>query len=118
MNPSIALEFLVQGSDPNPYKVTFIKDQDDIKATCTCKAGIIGILCKHRLSLLDGDKSALVSDNSDQLLDVASWLSGSNLAAAISEVVCLESEKKKIEAKIKRAKKIISDLLLPKRPNF
>lgn len=115
MNSSLALEFLVQGSDPNPYKVIFIKDQDDIKATCTCKAGMIGILCKHRLNLLDGDKSALVSDNSEQLLDVASWLSGSNLAAAISEVVRLESEKKQLEAKIKRAKNEISQLLLPKR---
>jgi hypothetical protein len=118
MNSPIALEFLVQGSDPNPYKVKFIKYQDDIKATCTCKAGMIGILCKHRLTLLDGDKSALVSDNSDQLLDVASWLSGSKLAAAISEVVFLESEKKKLEAKIKRAKKMISELLLPKRTNL
>ena len=65
MNPPLVLEFLVQGSDPTPYKVTFTIDQGDTKATCTCKAGLIGILCKHRLSLLDGEKGALVSDNSD-----------------------------------------------------
>ena len=115
MNPPLVLEFLVQGSDPTPYKVTFTKDQGYIKATCTCKAGLIGILCKHRLSLLDGEKGALVSDNSDQLLDLSPWLSVSKLAAAISEIVQLESKKKEIEAKIKRSKKVVSDLLLPKR---
>jgi hypothetical protein len=49
-------EFLVQGSDPLPYKVIFKKDGGDLKATCTCKAGSNGILCKHRLSILDGEK--------------------------------------------------------------
>lgn len=106
-------EFLVQGSEPSPYKVRFKKDSDDLKATCSCRAGISGMLCKHRLSILDGDKSAVVSDNADQVSEVSSWLEGSKVSDAISEVVSLEAQKKQIEANIKRAKKLIAEMLIP-----
>jgi hypothetical protein len=105
-------EFLVQGSEPSPYRVVFKKNGTDIKAACSCRAGMNGLLCKHRLSILDGDKGAVVSTNSDQVTEVASWLEGSNVAAAISEVVLLEAEKKLIEEKIKRAKKLVAKALI------
>lgn len=110
-------EFLVQGSEPSPYKVVFRKEGTNLKATCNCKAGVNGMLCKHRLSILDGEKGAVVSENPDQVAEVASWLAGSNVAGAISEVVSLEVQKKQIEAKIKRAKKMVADALTPKRNN-
>lgn len=106
-------EFLVQGSEPSPYKLRFKKDGDELKATCSCRAGVSGMLCKHRLSILDGDKSAIVSGNTDQVTEVSSWLEGSKVADAISEVVSLETQKKQIEAKIKRAKKLIAEMLIP-----
>jgi hypothetical protein len=105
-------EFLVQGSEPSPYKVIFKRIGADIKATCSCRAGVNGLLCKHRLSILDGDKGAVVSENANQVAEVASWLEGSNLAEAISEVVSLEAEKKLIEEKIKRAKKLVAKALI------
>lgn len=113
----IIREFLVQGSQPVPYKVVFRKDGSELNATCNCKAGVNGMLCKHRLSILDGDKSAVISDNLDQVAEVASWLAGSNVAVAISNVASLEVQKKQIEAKIKRAKKMVADALMPKRNN-
>jgi hypothetical protein len=108
-------EFLVQGSDPLPYKVIFKKDGGDLKATCTCKAGSNGILCKHRLSILDGEKGAIISGNENHVEEVASWLSGSKVGAAISEVLALEGQKKLLEAKIKHAKKMIAAALIPNR---
>lgn len=84
-----------------------------MKATCTCKAGISGMLCKHRLSILDGDKSAVVSDNIEQVVEVSSWLQCSKVADAFSEVVSLESQKKQIEANLKRAKRLIAEMLIP-----
>jgi hypothetical protein len=110
---AIIREFLVQGSEPSPYKVRFKKDGDDLKATCSCKAGISGMLCKHRLSIFDGDKSTVVSGNTEQVAEVSSWLHGSKVADAISEVVSLEVQKKKIEANIKHAKKLIAEMLIP-----
>lgn len=112
---SETLQFLVQGSDPKPYKVVFKRDGPDLKATCTCKAGMNGILCKHRLLILDGEKCGIISENIDQVAEVASWLLGSNVASAISEVVALEAQKKTLDAKIKHAKKLIADALIPKR---
>jgi SWIM zinc finger len=105
-------EFLVQGSESSPYKVVFKKTGSDLKATCSCRAGVNRLLCKHRLSILDGDKGAVDSENTDQVIEVASWLTGSNVGEAISEVVALEAEKKLIEEKIKRAKKLVAKALI------
>jgi len=105
-------EFLVQGSESSPYKVTFRKAGVEIKADCTCRAGVNRILCKHRLSILDGDNRAVTSDNLGQVKEVASWLSGSTVGTAIAEVVSLEAEKKVIEAKIKLAKKLVAKALI------
>ena len=80
----IIREFLVQGSEPTPYKVVFRKDGAELKADCTCRAGVNKLLCKHRLSILDGDKGAVVSDNFDQVAEVVSWLAGSKVGQAIS----------------------------------
>lgn len=105
-------EFLVQGSEPSPYKVVFKKIGTDLKADCSCRAGTNKILCKHRLSILNGDKGAVVSKNVDQVAEVASWLAGSTVAEAMSEVISLESQKKFIEAKIKLAKKLVARALI------
>ena len=104
-------EFLVQGSEPEPYKVVFKKNGSDLKASCNCRAGANGLLCKHRLSILNGDRSAVVSENADQVSEVKSWLEGSKVAEAITEVATLESEKKLIEEKLKRAKKLVAKAL-------
>jgi hypothetical protein len=105
-------EFLVQGSDPVPYTVSFKKTDNDLRASCSCRAGKNGLLCKHRLSILNGDKNAVVSKNSDQVAEIASWLAGSKVAEAISTVTSLEAEKKSIEEKLKQAKKLVAKALI------
>lgn len=108
----IVREFQVQGSEPSPYKVVFKRNGSDLKARCSCRAGVIGQLCKHRLSILNGDARAVVSQNTDEVTEVASWLQGSNIADAISEVIVLEAEKKLIEEKLKKAKKLVAKALI------
>jgi uncharacterized Zn finger protein len=105
-------EFLVQGSETDPYTVVFEKEGTQLKGSCTCRAGIFGQLCKHRLALLDGVADAVVSNNLDQVGEVASWLPGSNLAAALSDLTALERQKASIEAQIKRAKKVVAQELM------
>lgn len=105
-------QFLVQGSQPLPYQVVFRKSGKNLNASCGCRAGIMGQLCKHRLSILNGDKSAVVSDNVDQVSEVVAWLVGSYVAEVISEVVLLEAEKKLIENKLKKAKKLLTSTLI------
>lgn len=80
----------VKGSSADPYEVTFIKDGDSLTALCTCPAGQYGNFCKHRISILDGNSKAIVSDNADQVSTVLEWLQGTDVAAALSEFRELE----------------------------
>lgn len=109
---TITREFLIQGSETDPYKVVFEKNGPILKASCTCRAGIFGQLCKHRLLLLNGNTDGLVSPNVAEACEVASWLAGSNVASAISDLVTLEAEKQAIESRIKRAKKVVALALM------
>ena len=80
------LVFLVKGSSADPYEVTFIKDGTSLTAICTCPAGTYGNFCKHRISILDGKFEAISSDNASQAAIVASWLPGTDVEAALSEM--------------------------------
>lgn len=81
---------LVKGSSADPYEVTFIKDGDSLTALCSCPAGQYGNFCKHRISILDGNSKAIVSDNAEQVSTVLEWLQGTDVAAALSEFRALE----------------------------
>ena len=80
------IEFLVKGSTPDPYEITFIKDGDSLTAICTCPAGTFGGLCKHRVAILDGDVAAVVSDNADKAPVVREWLVGTDVETALKEM--------------------------------
>lgn len=84
------LTISVKGSSADPYEVTFIKDGDSLTALCSCPAGQYGNFCKHRISILDGNSKAIVSDNADQVSTVLQWLQGTDVAAALSEFRELE----------------------------
>ena len=80
------LIFLVKGSSADPYEVTFIKDGSSLTALCTCPAGTYGNFCKHRISILDGSTDMIASDNADQAAIVVSWLEGTDVGTALSEM--------------------------------
>ena len=84
------LTISVKGSSADPYEVTFIKDGDSLTALCSCPAGQYGNFCKHRISILDGNGDAIVSDNGDKVSTILEWLQGTDVAAALSEFRELE----------------------------
>jgi uncharacterized Zn finger protein len=104
---NIIHEFMVQGSEPEPYKVVFKKNSANLKATCSCRAGMMGQMCKHRLMIMGGDNSAIVSDNGEKVIEVVLLLVGSQAGEAFANVKSLESEKKLIDERIKKAKKAL-----------
>ncbi len=77
------IDFLVQGSAAEPYRVSFWRVGDNVKSTCTCQAGKNGLACKHRLSLLDGDVTNLVSSSPDSFQELQRMLEGSDVGAAL-----------------------------------
>ena len=84
MNPqSERIEFLVQGSAAEPYRVSFWRVGDNVKSSCTCQAGKNGLACKHRLSLLDGDVTNLVSSIPDSFKNLQRMLEGSDVGVAL-----------------------------------
>lgn len=80
------LTFLVKGSAAEPYELTFIKDGLSLTALCSCPAGEHGNFCKHRISILDGKTSAIVSSNADDVSKVVGWLSGTDVEAALTDL--------------------------------
>jgi len=99
MSMDMKLRFLVQGRLPEPYVVTFVRVGDDLKTTCTCPAGEKGTYCKHRLALLRGDYSAVVSKNFDELTCIPQILANTDVAAALESLSQAEEEGDKLGRK-------------------
>lgn len=100
--------FLVQGSAEEPYEVEFQKDGDNLNCYCTCPAGQNGMYCKHRFNILKGISKGIVSDNAAEVPEVASWLPGTDVAAAIVTVENIEQEAAAIKKKLSTAKKALA----------
>ena len=105
------IQFLVQGSSQNPYQVTFQKDGQKLAAFCTCAAGEAGQTCKHRLNILNAQKTGVVSDNVSEVKVVASWLPGSNLEQAINEVTQAEAEFEVAKKALSTAKRKVASVM-------
>lgn len=77
------IEFFIQGSAANPYRVLFWREGNNVKSSCNCQAGKNGLACKHRLGLIDGDITNLVSSSADGLNKLLKIVEGSDVGAAI-----------------------------------
>ncbi len=105
-------EFKVQGSAPEPYKVTFKKDGSNLNASCTCKAGENGKYCKHRFNILKGTSEGIVSPNAADVEIVSSWLAGTDVEAAMKTVKELTKEEERIKSQLSAAKETLSRAML------
>jgi predicted outer membrane lipoprotein len=109
MNDS-QLIFHVQGSNTDPYVVTVTKS-DELLIFCTCSAGQLGQACKHRLSILSGDTSAIVSANQQEAQHLTHWLLGTKLAAALAAVDIAEKELVLAKKRASDAKKALGRVM-------
>lgn len=106
------IQFHVQGSSADPYLVTFIKDGGGLLATCTCAAGEVGQSCKHRLAILNGDASAVVSENRADAEIVTDWIPGTPLALALEALATAERQLEEAKRGVSVAKKRLSNTLI------
>jgi len=102
------LIFLVKGSTTKPYEITFIKDGSSLTALCTCPAGQFGNSCKHRVAILDGDASAISSDNSSKAPLIVEWLAGTDVEAALGAMREAEKDPGKGKQDVADLKKKLS----------
>ena len=100
------LKFDISSSDgTGTYTVTIEGQPGSVKMFCTCAAGEKGTSCKHRLNLLDGDYSAIQSNNADELHVLSTWLPGSNLERSITVLQSADKELDKAKRQVTAAKK-------------
>lgn len=70
--------FKVQGSS-EPYDITFSSEANTLKARCTCPAGENGLHCKHRIEIMRGKTSSILSGNENQVAEIVQLMKGTDL---------------------------------------
>lgn len=105
------IKFRVKGSAAEPYHVTFSRAGGELRAYCTCPAGENGQYCKHRLRILAGNSSEIVTANAEQVRQVQNWLAGTRLQIALSEVAEAERQAESAKRHLAAAKKRLAKLM-------
>ena len=103
------LTYLVQGSEADPYRIQFLRNGERLTITCSCAAGELGQVCKHRMNLIVGDVTALVGG--DDPARVAGLIEGSNVERALGAVA--EAQRTLDDAKrfLSRQKKVLGHVM-------
>lgn len=99
------IKFLVKGSSEEPYEVSFLHDEGKLYIFCTCQAGLNGTHCKHRISIIMGDLTAVISENADDFAIVEQWLADTEHRTLIHEMSELESAIQNQQKSLKALKK-------------
>lgn len=105
------MEFLVQGSALDPYRVTLERVDNSLKAYCTCAAGSNGQMCKHRMRILQGNSDGLLGLDVCQLEMAVKWLIGTDAELAIRELADAESAYERSKKNLALAKKRLGRVL-------
>lgn len=108
---SESIQFLVQGSAAEPYEVTFVKTGQEFSARCTCRAGLNGVLCKHRLNILEGSQKDIVSDNVSDVAKVQSWLPGSSIQQELRNLKICEARVKAAQHELSEVKRRLAEVM-------
>ena len=108
---SETLEFVVLGSRGDAYVVTAVRDGPAIAIACSCRAGEMNQLCRHRLSLLDGDVSDLDSGNEADVETLRRWLPGTQTGVAVDALATAESTFEAAKRELAARKKALARVL-------
>jgi len=101
----MGIKFLVQGSAPEPYELSFTKSGSVIIALCTCPAARNGQHCKHRLGIFNGSHNGIVSGNENKVALVQSWLPGTNIELLLNQLAEAETNFEKAKKNLASLKK-------------
>lgn len=99
------VEFFVQGSADEPYRVTIEKSVNNLNAFCTCPAGENGQYCKHRFRLLSGNPEGVVTGDLSLLPAIVDWLVGTDVERALQRLSDAEDRCEEAKQTLSSAKK-------------
>lgn len=102
-------DLLVKSSDgETTYVVQFIIEAEKLSIFCACPAGEFGKICKHKLALLNGDRTMLVVDGSSGGFDdVQEWIKQSEWRALLNSFNESEERVKVAQTDLAKLKKRI-----------
>lgn len=93
---------VLRGDGSTVYVVSIDRQGDNVLATCTCKAGEYGQLCKHQLGILSGQQNFLASSDGDARVklnefvsQIANTVCANYVAEYLSAVAGFEEQKKR-----------------------
>lgn len=101
-----------KSSTGEPYDVTFELKDDALSVHCTCKAGIMHTLCKHRVAFLHREDSMLFDPGqADALATACGWAQHTEFATLLDELDRAEVEVAKAKRGVSVARKKIGQSL-------
>jgi hypothetical protein len=108
------IDFSVQGSSSEPYRVSLIRDEGATLMVCTCEAGINGMHCKHRVRILLGSSEDVIDPITDDIKAAAIWIKGTPIESALLDCERLDAEAEDVKRRLKPAKKRLAASLMGK----
>ena len=101
-----------KSSSVEPYNVDFLFEEETLQAHCTCKAGVMRTVCKHRLAFLKGDQKMLADPSqADQLATVFQWAQQADFPALLQQLADAEAQVSRAQLDVKKMKKILEEVM-------
>ena len=99
-----------KSSSGGSYDVEFLSENESFSVHCTCKAGIVGNLCRHRRGLLMGDETMLVDPSqSGDLAIVVEWGRRVGLDRILRTLETCEEEFSRASKEVTNLKRLIEE---------
>jgi hypothetical protein len=98
-------DFTVLGSKGDPYKIIFEIEGDRANAYCSCQAGQSGQYCKHRITILSGDLTYIVSENAAEASQLHDLLQGTDLMDSFDSFLKAEALAEEAKENLDSAKR-------------
>jgi uncharacterized Zn finger protein len=109
------MDFDVLSSDGSTvYQVTVGTCDGKVRASCTCRAGTLGKLCRHQIGILVGQIDLLASPTNEvrtELNKFVSEIADTECAHYVTEMLAAETEMKEQKKRLDRAKRTLEKSL-------
>nr|WP_054549357.1 hypothetical protein [Lysinibacillus sphaericus] len=104
--------FKIQGSGTDPYSTNFLHTDTTFSAQCTCLAGVKQQLCKHIISILEGEiPKGLIDGDTNQISSIAKAFQASETGATYKAYLQLNTEIELLKKDLANRKKQVARML-------
>ena len=101
------IEYQVQGSAADPYNITISKEGNKLQCICDCPAGTMSTHCKHWMGVFEGTKQKYINLPKEKILEIQSWLTGSDLEDILNEFIEIKNEEERVKREFSSRKKTV-----------